>query len=866
MKLKSVMTLLLLCAAVTTLLGVHALLAAYNVVDDLTIETISVSPIKENETVTFTVSDSNEDSKVVIPLADSTEYIESDNKAGSVLLDQLNHQIVIDWFDKLDSQKSVTITVKFTQAGDYSFQAMTIREEQQVASKNRDISVIKVDENSENDATSDELDASSDQGTDTSEVNGVDLHANAKNPFFEMPDTLPDTPEQYITVTQQTVDSQLSFEWLTFVDLTQNSSQVAVGRVVETFQGNTQFKDVSLTFNPKADSQESLNVKDSTIYSSKSQSYWNPKDNFISATDDQGNALDISHITVNGIVNTKIPGDYLVTYSYGNIHKEVKITVKKNHSSIETKKIMLLEGDYWDPMSNLVKVTDEEGQEVPFDDPRITYIDDVDTDFDTEFQASAYCHVTYTYTSDNKNGYVEPVSKRELVKVIGKRHPDGKIEGSSNVKNKTHHDGEYYVHDNVTVSNQVIHDGNIWNETIVTKIPDGIDIDESSGKGKMVTEYGDTVEMTNDFFVFDDKAKTVSIVFTQIAGLPPDEEGGYSTGVKYTLTYEFDGTINRMGLKKELPIVTKINFYNNLLEECPQVILDTHTGLINAITPEMSVTGEYDNLSQSKETTSIGDQLQYTFSVNNKVVGSEIDRFTILDELPSSLEFIPSSIEFVRKDGSVLSIGDEAYDEEAHTISATFNETFHEDEDISLRFKARIKDSALGNRIENSAIISGKDLNDTPFNVKSNIVSTGIIYSGDLEFGEIPKTLSFKDSFISIGTTTIERKEENWKIMVQDTRAKKESWHITVKQTTPFESVDGDQLSQVLIYKKAGQDDQFIDTQNAIEIFRDEELDEKEYEVSWPKDQGFFLKVPPGLAKAKQYQTELQWNLTDTPV
>ncbi|HCJ4447826.1 TPA: bacterial Ig-like domain-containing protein [Listeria innocua] len=864
MKLKVCMVLLVICAVVVTIFGVHSLLAAYNVVEDLTIETTSVNPIKESETVTFTVFDSNVDSKVVIPLSDSIEYIDSDNKSGSVLLDTLNHQIVIDWFDQADSQKSVTITVKFTQSGDYALQAMTIRDEEQVVSKNIDISVIKTAENSESNETSSESNIPNDTDTEINQENGLELIAEAKYPYFDLPKVLPETPEQYIAMKQYKEGAQLSFEWQTPIDPTQNISQVAVARIVETFQGDTQFKDISLTFNPKSDSQESLNIKDSTIYSSKKQSYWNPKDNFISATDAQGNALDISQITVNGSVNTKIPGDYLVTYSYESLHKEAKIIVKENRSSIETKKIVLRKGDYWDPTSNLVKVTDEDGKEVLFNDPRITYTDDVDTN--AEIESSAFFHVTYTYTSNNKDGYVEPISKRELVKVSVLEMPEGKIEGSSDLKDNTHQDGKYYMGDKVTIKNQIIHEGDIWNETILTKIPDGVTIDELSGKGVFINEFGESFDLTNDYFIFDDKTKSFFVDLPKLESAPPVEEGMYFSEVKFTLTYEFDGTVNREGLKKELPFVTKINFCDRYLKEMPQVSLETKTGLIHAHTPDMNIHGEFENLSQSNETTSVGDQLQYTFAITNKITNSEIDSFVISDELPSDLEFVPGSIEFVKKDGSSVPIGNEAYNQENHKLSVPFNETLHGDDVVSLRFKVGIKDSALGTHIENSAILSGKDLNDVPFNVRSNLVRTGMIYSGQLEFGEVPKTLSFEDSLISIATSTIGRKEENWKIVVQDTRAKKEGWHLTVKQMVPFESVDGDQLNQVLVYKKEGQEDQYIDTQNAVEIFRDEKLNGKEYEISWSKDQGFFLNVPPGLAKAKQYQTELQWNLTNTPI
>ena len=70
-----------------------------------------------------------------------------------------------------------------------------------------------------------------------------------------------------------------------------------------------------------------LNVKDITIYQGSS---WTPKDNFISATDVDGHAVNFKQIKVSGVdkVNVNRPGVYSVIYEYGGIKKTVKVTVK----------------------------------------------------------------------------------------------------------------------------------------------------------------------------------------------------------------------------------------------------------------------------------------------------------------------------------------------------------------------------------------------------------------------------------------------------------------------------------------------------------------------------------------------------------
>lgn len=68
-----------------------------------------------------------------------------------------------------------------------------------------------------------------------------------------------------------------------------------------------------------------IDAHDSTILVG---STWNPIDNFDSATDDQGNPLDFSQITVKGTVNTSQPGIYPIVYSFNGTEKTIHVTVE----------------------------------------------------------------------------------------------------------------------------------------------------------------------------------------------------------------------------------------------------------------------------------------------------------------------------------------------------------------------------------------------------------------------------------------------------------------------------------------------------------------------------------------------------------
>ncbi|EKS8446804.1 BspA family leucine-rich repeat surface protein [Listeria monocytogenes] len=54
---------------------------------------------------------------------------------------------------------------------------------------------------------------------------------------------------------------------------------------------------------------------------------WKAEDNFVGATDNAGNPVDVNAITVTSSVNTTQPGVYTVTYSYGGITSTATVTV-----------------------------------------------------------------------------------------------------------------------------------------------------------------------------------------------------------------------------------------------------------------------------------------------------------------------------------------------------------------------------------------------------------------------------------------------------------------------------------------------------------------------------------------------------------
>ncbi|MGM7314215.1 bacterial Ig-like domain-containing protein [Enterococcus casseliflavus] len=120
--------------------------------------------------------------------------------------------------------------------------------------------------------------------------------------------------------------------------------------------------------------QETVAAKDSTLYVGDA---WTAADNFLSATDKDGNTVTITEVTINGEVDTDTPGEYQVIYRNGKAEATATITVLADQTSIKAKDSTLYVGDDWHAVDNFVSATDKTGANVPFSG--VTVSETVDT-------------------------------------------------------------------------------------------------------------------------------------------------------------------------------------------------------------------------------------------------------------------------------------------------------------------------------------------------------------------------------------------------------------------------------------------------------------------------------------------------------
>ncbi|WP_207695877.1 hypothetical protein DOK67_0002893 [Enterococcus sp. DIV0212c] len=153
-----------------------------------------------------------------------------------------------------------------------------------------------------------------------------------------------------------------------------------------------------------AEKLPTLEVKDSMIYVGE---VWNPEDNFISATDEDGNILPFDPSMTDDVVNTNVPGSYEVTYTNKSISKTITVTVKENKQTLEVKDSIVYTGETWEAKDNFISATDIDGGLIEFD-PSMT-IDAVNP------MVPGVYHVTYTNGSISKTITVTVKENKESI-------------------------------------------------------------------------------------------------------------------------------------------------------------------------------------------------------------------------------------------------------------------------------------------------------------------------------------------------------------------------------------------------------------------------------------------------------------------
>ncbi|EHF1085923.1 bacterial Ig-like domain-containing protein [Enterococcus faecalis] len=126
--------------------------------------------------------------------------------------------------------------------------------------------------------------------------------------------------------------------------------------------------------------RSSISTKSSTLYIGQKL---NPKDNFVTATDEEGKFFpyEDSRVTVENAneVDTSKPGIYKIKYTFKgklkNVYSYAQVTVKKDQTKAELKDTELYVGQKWDLGSVFKNVVDKDGNPIKLEEVEYIWID-----------------------------------------------------------------------------------------------------------------------------------------------------------------------------------------------------------------------------------------------------------------------------------------------------------------------------------------------------------------------------------------------------------------------------------------------------------------------------------------------------------
>ncbi|HIB3644120.1 TPA: bacterial Ig-like domain-containing protein [Enterococcus faecalis] len=168
-----------------------------------------------------------------------------------------------------------------------------------------------------------------------------------------------------------------------------NTEELSVGNHILTpiiLYGNKEepdfFKNININVIVNED-KTNIETKNSTLYVGQK---WNPKDNFVNATDEEGKSIpwEDSRIIKNGasIDNSK-PGKYKIKYTFQgkvkNMDSEFTVTVLEDQTKAELKDTELYVGQKWGLESVFKNVVDKDGNPIKLEEVKHVWIDGQET-------------------------------------------------------------------------------------------------------------------------------------------------------------------------------------------------------------------------------------------------------------------------------------------------------------------------------------------------------------------------------------------------------------------------------------------------------------------------------------------------------
>lgn len=146
---------------------------------------------------------------------------------------------------------------------------------------------------------------------------------------------------------------------------------------------------------------------------------------------------------------------------------------------------------------------------------------------------------------------------------------------------------------------------------------------------------------------------------------------------------------------------------------------------------------------------------------------------------------------------------------------------------------------------------------------KSNVEEVTVYVKGKLSFVHVPETVSFEVMQIQ-NQSSYSKRNNDWDILVEDTRGAGSSWRLTATLTEEFSDSQGHFLKDAL--KFVNEDGNEITMALGLEtdVYEMVTQDEQNIAIKWASDKGILLKIDP-FVYIGNYNGKINWSLIDAP-
>jgi len=146
---------------------------------------------------------------------------------------------------------------------------------------------------------------------------------------------------------------------------------------------------------------------------------------------------------------------------------------------------------------------------------------------------------------------------------------------------------------------------------------------------------------------------------------------------------------------------------------------------------------------------------------------------------------------------------------------------------------------------------------------KSNIEVVNVNVTGKLSFMSVTENVSFENMKVP-NQPTYSKRNDDWDILVKDTRGLGSSWRLTATLMEEFSDSQGHFLRDALKFVNEDGIETTMALGAATNVYEMITQDEQNVSVNWESDKGILLKIDP-FVYIGNYTGKINWNLIDAP-